>query len=157
MARVSLVQTSKGPVNFYNVDGSVGPGSINRRDDVLLVQYFLRENFKTSRFISNPFLGGILQVDGKPGQQTFSAILHYQTVLKKDGFSIATDGRIDPPVNEQIRGSILNTQYTIVTLNLGFETARPQDWPKVSQAGDCPGELRPLLKEPTFISKSGAV
>jgi len=42
MAKVSLVQTSQGPLNFYNVDGPVGPGGLNRRDDVLLLgEHFL--------------------------------------------------------------------------------------------------------------------
>jgi hypothetical protein len=152
MAKISLVQTKRGPRNYYDVNAAVGPGALNRRDDVLLVQYFLHENFKSPIFLRSPFPGGELTIDGKAGQQTFSAISHYQNVLKKDGRSIAADGRVDPPLNEQIRGSILNTQYTILFLNLGFERVRPQDWPRVSQAGDCPSELRELLREPTFIT-----
>jgi hypothetical protein len=45
MARIYLVQNQ--PADywtkvFYTVDQAVGPGCPNRRDDVLLVQYFLR-------------------------------------------------------------------------------------------------------------------
>src|SRR5262245_22639083 len=152
MARVSLVQTAtQGPKNFYNVDAAVGPGAPNRRDDVLLVQYMLRENFKIlNTFGRDPFPGGSVAVDGAAGPQTFAAILHYQNTLKKGGSSIATDGRVDPPVGDKTVGSTSNTQYTILFLNLGFKTARPQDWPRLSQAVDCPAEIRPQLREPTF-------
>jgi hypothetical protein len=47
MARISMVQSNEGPFNFYNVDAAVGPGAPNGRTDVLLVQYFLREVFKS--------------------------------------------------------------------------------------------------------------
>jgi len=46
MARVSMITVSVGSRLFYNVDAAVGAGCPNRRDDVLLVQYFLREFFK---------------------------------------------------------------------------------------------------------------
>jgi hypothetical protein len=153
MARVSLVQTAtQGPKNFYNVDAAVGRGAANRRDDVLLVQYMLRENFKLlNTFKRDPFPGGPVEVDGSAGPQTLAAILHFQKTLKKGGSSIATDGRVDPPVNEGTVGSISNTQYTILFLNLGFKDARPQDFPRLSQATDCPVEIRQRLREPTFV------
>jgi hypothetical protein len=152
MARVSIVQTATGPRCFYNITSAVGPGAPNLREDVLLVQYLLRENFKgLPSFRSEPFPGGVLIVDGIPGTQTYSAIKHYQRVQKKIGRPIATDGRVDAPVNEQMVGSISNTQYTIIYLNLGYLKSRPNDWPRLSQAGDCPAELRPFLSEPRFL------
>jgi peptidoglycan hydrolase-like protein with peptidoglycan-binding domain len=155
MARVSLTQFNDAggaPRNFYNVDTAVGQGCPNRRDDVLLVQYFLRESFKgVSDFKKDPFPGGVLAVDGRAGPQTFAAIRHFQKVSKAKGFSSAQDGRVDPPVGEKFHGSISQTQYTILTMNVAFKKARPQDWPRVSKASDCPGELRPRLIEPTFI------
>jgi hypothetical protein len=81
----------------------------------------------------------------------YAAILHFQKVTKKRGSNIATDGRVDPPVGEQLRGSISNTQYTMIFLNQAYKKARPVDWPRVSQATDCPTELRPLLREPEYI------
>ena len=92
-----------------------------------------------------------MEVDGKAGPQTFAAIQHFQRTLKKDGSTIATDGRVDPPVGEQVVGSISSTQYTILFINLGFKKARPQDWPRVAQAADCPAELRQPLREPSFV------
>ena len=152
MARVSLVQTSQGPRNFYNVDGPVGPGGLNKREDVLLVQYFLNAAFETPKFADSPFTGD-MKNDGVPDQTTFAAILHFQTVMKRKGSTIATDGRVDPPTGEQIRGSISNTQYTILFLNLAYALDRPDDWPAVSEATDCPPDLRIPLREPKFIGE----
>jgi hypothetical protein len=151
MAKVSLVRPPSGPRLFYNVDGAVGRGALNKRDDVLLVQYFLQVAFdEIPPFQAEPFPGD-LEVTGTPDQDTFDAILHFQKVMKKRGSTIATDGRIDPPSGEDVRGSISHTQYTIIFLNQAYEKARPDQWPHVAKASDCPGELRPLLIEPTFV------
>ena len=152
MAKISLIQTAQGPFNIYSVTNGVGPGRPNGRLDVLLTQYFLREIFKNNPdFKTRPFPGGVLAVDGVAGPQTFSAIRHFQDTVKTMGFPISQDGRVDPPVGEQFRGSISHTQYTIIYVNFGYREGRPQDWPRVSQAGDCPGELRQSLREPKFI------
>jgi hypothetical protein len=156
MAKIGLIQDGNGCHNFYSVTAGVGPGKPNRREDTLLVQYFLHEIFKKHQvFNSNPFPSGTVAVDGIAGPQTFAAIKHFQTVLKSRGRSITQDGRVDPPVGEQAFGSITNSQYTIVWLNVGFQQARPQDWPHVSQASDCPGELRLVLREPKFVGTAG--
>jgi hypothetical protein len=151
MAKISLLQTSAGARLFYGVEAAVGPGAPNQRTDVFLVQYFLRESFKgTDKFKQDPF-PEVLAVDGLAGRQTFAAILHFQRVMKKKGSTITTEGRVDAVVGEHVRGSISGTQYTIIFLNFGYASARPSDWPRVSRAGDCPAELRPLLAEPEFL------
>lgn len=151
MPRTSLVQTAtQGPRLFYNVDKAVGPGAPNLRPDVLLVQYFLREIFKKTTTVG-PFPGGEVSVDGNPGPQTFSAIVHFQKELRKQGTPVAVDGRVDPVLDERVAGSISGTHYTILFLNLGYKDRRPQDWPHVSRAHDCPGELRPVLRVPEFV------
>ncbi|MEI7685373.1 MAG: hypothetical protein WCL32_10120 [Planctomycetota bacterium] len=151
MAKVKILQFADGRFLVYCIDGAVGPGAGNRRDDVLLVQYFLREAFKSGFFKNDPFSGD-LAVDGAAGPRTFAAILHFQKVSKKLGVAISTDGRVDAPIGEQAAGSISNTPYTIVRLNQAFNKTRPLDRGSVSVASDCPGELRALLKEPKFIS-----
>ena len=151
MAKVALLRSTSARHLIYSVDEGVGPGRPNRRSDVLLVQYFLRESFKgTPKFQREPF-PEVVKVDGVAGRQTFAAIDHFQKVLKKGGSSIATDGRVDPVAGDQTHGAISGTQYTIIFLNQGFSVARPGDWPRVSRAGDCPGDLRPLLVEPEFV------
>lgn len=150
MARVSLLQFAERKALIYNINSAVGPGAANRRDDVLLVQYLLQEAFKGPSFQKEP---GSVSVDGRPGPQTFAAILHFQKVTKKlgKGQSITTDGRVDPPVGEQTLGSISKTKYTIIFMNQAYKSARPLDYPRVSRAGDCPSELRNLITEPEFV------
>ena len=112
----------------------------------------MRESFKgVPSFKRDPFPGGVPAVDGRAGPQTFAAIRHFQKVAKTAGLTSVQDGRVDPPVGDNPRGSISQTQYTIISMNLGFKKARPQEWPRVSKAPDCPGELRPRLFEPTCI------
>lgn len=142
---VGLAQSADGERCYYAIGHAVGPGGRNQRTDVMLVQYFLREIFaRDSFFQQKPFAGGPLGVDGWIGPQTCKAILHFQTVLKSNGRSIVTDGRVDSAHNT----SIFTLTPTIYWLNVYFKEARSSDWPRVSQAGDCPDELRPLLVEP---------
>jgi hypothetical protein len=152
MAKIGLVYLSDGPYLFYNVESAVGPGAVNRRSDVLLVQYFLREIFKLhSDFIASRFPDGQLRVDGAAGTQTFAAIRHFQMVVaRRLGMLVAQDGRVDPPVGQKAAGSLSQTIYTILRMNAGFKAVRPQDWSKVSRASDCPGELRPSIIEPRW-------
>lgn len=151
MAKVSTVRFIEGRFLMYAVDAAVGPGRPNKRADVLLVQYFLREIFKGfPAFRREPF-PGVVAVDGIASTQTFAAILHFQKVAKKEGKNIATDGIVDAQVGEQGYGTISGTQYTIIFMNETFKKARPTDWTRVSLAGDCPGELRDPLKEPVFL------
>ena len=151
MAKVSLVRFIDGRFLMYTVDAAVGPGGPNNREDVLLVQYFLREIFKGfPAFRRNPF-PGVVAVDGFASTQTFAAIRHFQNVAKREGKNIATDGVVDAQVGEKGHGSISGTQYTVVYMNQTFRESRPGDWPRVSRAGDCPGELRDPLKEPAFL------
>ena len=153
MAKISIIKWPGGhPRIIYSVETAVGKSAINNRNDVLLVQYFLREIFKgLPAFKTDPFPGGELIVDGKCGPQTIAAILHFQKVAQKKEFATSQDGRVDPPVGEKHFGSISQTQYTIITMNVAFKKARPQDWPRVSKTGDCPMELRQPLSEPQFI------
>src|SRR5262249_563233 len=139
MAKIGLVQTNDGPRNFYSVEAAVGPGAQNGKTDVLLVQYFLREIFRgVPEFKTDPFPAGELAVDGLAGRQTFAAIQHFQKVTRKKFGSGAQDGRVDPPVGEKFFGSISQAQYTILNMNIAFKRARPQDFPGVSAARDCP-------------------
>ena len=154
MAKSTMAQSSEGPTLFYSVSAAVGPGAPNRREDVLLVQYLLRESFKGPGFLAHPFPGPPLVVDGVASPNLFAAIVHFQRVARLRGRTIATDGRVDAPVGEQMRGSISQTQYTIIFLNSAYDQARPQDYPRVSKAGDCPAELRLPLREPSFIGRN---
>jgi hypothetical protein len=150
VARIGVFQYSGQACLYYTVHAAVGPGAPNRRDDVLLVQYLLRECFKSKKFTAAPFPGGVVGVDGVAGQQTFAAIRHFQSVGKSQGQNMVQDGRVDPPATDTTVSSISQTVYTILNLNSVFRGYRPQDWSRLSQAPDCPAELRVPLREPIW-------
>ena len=84
---------------FYTVDYSVGASGLNRKDDVMLVQFYLK------RIYDNPFGGysrpdpsQVMKVDGSCGPITKRWILDFQqTAQSKDmqPTSIVPDGRVD--------------------------------------------------------------
>ena len=144
MARLDMLKTTKENLLYYAVDGAVGPRCLNERSDVLLVQLFLMVSQKTTLFTANPYPSEP-DTTGVPDQDLFDQILHFQKTLKlKQGSNIATDGRVDPPVSQQTHGSISGTQYTIIFLNLAYDSVR--SLPDLPSDGDCPGEIREQLK-----------
>jgi hypothetical protein len=154
MANVDVVHTHDGNMLFYNVDAAVGKGCPNRRPDVLLVQYLLKECCKAPKlaYIRTSVLSDekYMKITGTWDQDWDTYLLNYQNELKHRGMSISKDGRVDP-VAGLPRGPIHHTQYTILYLNLGYGALRPGDLPRLADVGDCPGELRDLLK-PEFVS-----
>jgi hypothetical protein len=142
MACVHILKSKpQGRMLYYNLEGSVGPGCLNRPSDLLLVQYFLREAFKGGKPPGPP-----LVVTGTPNQATFDAIIHYQKAVKAKGKNISTDGRIDPAQADQTHGSISGTQYTILFLNISYRDVRPKDFCTLDKASDCPAGLKEDVK-----------
>lgn len=141
MARVMLFPP--GAVNpfFYNLDAAVGPGSPNKKDDVLLVQYFIKA-ILDDPVASNPPLplkpGEVFNVDGIAGPITFRAIKHYQDMRRSKGVAILSDGRID-------RASRGGGITAILFLNTDYKNARPNDFKSIAFAADCPPGLKPSL------------
>lgn len=134
---------------------AVGPGRPNRRDDVLLVQFFLK---KLSSF---QLLGGTqnpqkmmqvmaFAVDGIAGPITFQWIRDFQ---KNSPIGLFADGIIDAPPasvagDVQMSSSISQTTYTIIAMNMlawGF-CGGPFN---VEQDPEFPAELRmAILRSP---------
>jgi len=124
MARVFIVERSD-TKHIYTVEQSVGLGCPNVRDDVLLVQFFLRRAMDDS-----PESKGIIppgerpiSIDGISGPQTFRYIKHYQDEdnRRNPGRGVARDGRVDSVGKSGTGfGSISNTLYTIIALNVSY-------------------------------------
>ncbi len=148
MAGVGLASVGDETQLYYTVDAAVGPGCPNRRDDVLLVQYFLRAIFQgVGEAHSEPIVAS-----GVADGATFQGILGFQNFGRNRGWNIATDGRVDAPAGRQNWGPASGAPYTIFYLNVGFAIARPNDWPDVGRAADCPPELRRALRAPGFVN-----
>jgi hypothetical protein len=152
MASIDTVRTGKeGRMLFYDLDHAVGPGAPNRRDDVLLVQYFMKQVPNSRRFQSAPFPAP-LNVNGIADQSLFANIRHFQAACRKiNPLLSVVDGKIDPVPGDKNRSPTSKAQYSIINLNLLFRDARPIDYERVSEAADCPADLRKQLA-PRFMA-----
>ena len=131
MARILHFTKTDSMKHCYSVDQSVGLGGANRRDDVLLVQFFLKvamldaPNSKGYR----PPNEQPISIDGTCGQQTISYIRFYQEEGNRRNPSAptTTEARIDPVLSGGIGGSISHTFYTILALNVSYKDRRGKE------------------------------
>jgi hypothetical protein len=117
--------------------------TLNERSDVLLVQLFLVVSEETAPFLANPYPSEPA-ANGKPDQDLFDQILHFQKTMKPRHSNIATDGRVDPPLGQNTHGSISGSQYSILLMNLAYGSVR--SLPDLPADTDCPPEIRERLK-----------
>lgn len=72
---------------LYGIDLPVGTGKANRRDDVLLVQFFLKSISRTTDSVTkesySPPGQSPLQVDGVFGPRTAAYLKHFEGVLSR--------------------------------------------------------------------------
>ena len=142
MARILMFAPGAANPFFYNVDSTVGAASQNKRDDVLLVQYFIKTIFDNPSLFS-PALpplplspGQIFKVDGVAGPITFRAIKHYQeTLVAQRRIAIAPDGRVDA-------AKVGSGITTILFLNTDYKKVRANDFNNIGAAFDCPKDLK---------------
>jgi hypothetical protein len=133
-------------IPFYNLDQTVGPGAPNQRSDVLLVQYFLRELFNHPDLRADKPPGDV-PVDGLFGPVTAIWIGCYQKQLKAKGFSVVTDGRVDPARGELMfsKVAISHERYTIWHMNVSFRKRYPQAHDHLETAPGVPRDLAVAL------------
>ena len=148
MVHVKLREEDPGPNIrlLYLNDAPVGRGSANRRDDVLLVQFFLNALWGKSpdkkTVIGNS--GKPPAIDGVCGSATIAAIEIFQRwYWQQPNF---TDGRVDSlPPGRQF-GPLHDLPYTIIGLNVNFGFAFSVDrHARLSKEPNFPAELRRKL------------
>jgi hypothetical protein len=150
MAHIDIVHDNGVERLFYNVDAAVGKGCPNRRADVLLVQYLLKEGCKAPGLAAIEegagFTQSVMEITGVWDYIWDGYLANYLNVLKRRGKPIVNDRQVDPAVGGHVRFGARHMQYTILYLNGGYSTLRPADMSRISEVADCPPELRPLLK-----------
>lgn len=133
-------------IPFYNVDQAVGQNAPNRRTDVLLVQFFLRELF------NHPVLkpvkpAGEIVVNGICDDTTKAWILDFQRQHKQRGFRIQTDGRVDHATGQQwSRTPRTGSHYTIGLLNFRYRQRFRREHDALELHPRMPAELAAELK-----------
>ena len=141
---------------FYNLDYAVGPKATNQRQDVLLVQFFLKVLYQHPPFKqrksspTSPLKSvGELVVDGRFGRQTETYIRDFQQAHVEKGLNVHPDGRVDPARgvrHYRDTSSITRTYYTISQLNGSFRRRFTQEHDHLENSPRLPGELRPIFK-----------
>lgn len=130
---------------FYNINFAVGDNAPNMKEDVMLVQFFLREVYKgrTSFDPAEKPPRGEMKVDGVCGPITKNWLLKFQLDIRNRGSSIYADKRADKV--KGVVSSISQTIYTLIFLNAGVKKVRP-DFENLESAPDVPNELRPAFR-----------
>jgi hypothetical protein len=132
---------------LYNIDQAVGPGAPNRRTDVMLVQFFLREIYAHPDFVAvKP--PGTMQVDGLFGSTTATWIDAWQKLLKTRGKPVIADGRVDPVSSDSWDARTGNggKRYSFWHLNSSFRRRFLRRHDHLESDGAVPGELTIALR-----------
>ena len=100
MARVFLVTPSGGTFTvLYSVDQVVGVGGLNRRDDILLVQFFLQVARDDDARGNSGFIPpgeAPINIDGIFGRNTAAHIKFFQ----EESLRRVGDGRVELRIHE---------------------------------------------------------
>lgn len=127
MAFVAITNTDGNLPFIYNVDLSVGTNAVNKRDDVMLVQYCLKHIWSNRTRFDPPLTSppkGDMVVDGLCGPTTRRWIGEWQFMTRKRGHNVTTDGLVDK-ARGSFESTISKTVYHIVKLNAALKRARP--------------------------------
>jgi len=111
----------------YTIDQAVGSGCPNKRDDVLLVQFFLKVISEgPERTLFTPLGRGPIGTDGIWGPTSQAYLDKFITVNSSQNpdSPLTKDGRVDPVVGGKITGSISGHVYTILALNTSCKGVR---------------------------------
>jgi hypothetical protein len=105
----------------YSVDKAVGAGCPNLRDDVALVQFFVRAVLEGGKEYQLP-PGWPLLADGICGPQTISYIKAWQAQESKldadPWFNGVQDGQVSPMLSRDFTGSKSHARYAIYAFNI---------------------------------------
>jgi hypothetical protein len=124
VAHVKLLETPSKLIRvIYLVDAAVGRSAANRRDDVLLVQFFLNTLWGTKPDKATMFggTGPAPPIDGDCGRITIDAIMLFQRwYWQTPAQNSFADGRVEPVPPGQSFGPIRHHVYSMIGLNVNY-------------------------------------
>jgi hypothetical protein len=136
MAYVKLLKAETRYVrHVYFIDSAVGQGRANKRDDVLLIQFFLkalssRADTESGESYQPPGQTQI-QVDGICGANTVAFIRHFQGVVdrasKAPQLRPWQDGVVDVVPEGGMFGAVHGSVYTMISLNIAYSSLYGKD------------------------------
>lgn len=133
---------------MYTVDQAVGPGCPNQRDDVALVQFFVRADMEDSKDYQIP-AGPPLSIDGICGPRTILYIkswLQQESKIASNMMIPVQDGVISPVTNRSGIGSLSHVRYSIVSLNVIYGSVNGvEKHANIANDPRCPTALLPSI------------
>ena len=133
---------------FYNVDDTVGAApAMNRREDVLLVQFIFKALAdKPSDNMTADEIARVkaVQVTGICDAATIEAIKMVQKKKKLSNASTVVDGRVSSAQGKYTYSG--NAAWTIAVLNNLLQDRNVDVWPRLDMIKDCPQELKDMVK-----------
>ena len=148
MARLFLSDVKDRPL-VVSVEDSVGQGGVNRRSDVLLVQFMLKVvsdkvGQKTNAWWQTRSRKA-LAIDGQCGETTREYIALFQQQFAK--LKLTRDGRVDPFVKGGWFGPRTHALMTMAAINMAYiEAEGPTAHLSMPAHPLFPREIRPSLQ-----------
>lgn len=128
---------------FFNVDGVVGAAPAeNRREDVLLVQFFFSVIARTVTDPTAKAVLGAVKVTGVIDPATVAAIKDIQTRHKQNYPGAIVDGRMSPAKAGYSYGG---GHWAITRLNDNVQNSNQDNWPRIDKIAGCPAELKAMV------------
>ena len=136
---------------FYNVDGVVGaPPADNKREDVLLVQFFFVLIGRSPTPDRPPNVAAAfkaVQLTGVADAQTIAAIKAFQESKRQRDPNVVVDGRASPAKPGVAYAP--RAAWIIVHLNLESKILHPDVWPRIDKIQGCPDDLKKMVERET--------
>ena len=139
MPRARIYFGSSAIPYVYVVDHSVGESGANKREDVLLVQFFLKAIMQDAmgKIGYRPPNERPVTVDGNCGPQTIRYIKYYQEENSKRNIATVAPLKVDGRVDVYGSGSV--QEYTITALNSTYRArVEPGMYLDLRKHGDFP-------------------
>jgi hypothetical protein len=128
MARIYLRHNQDEMVVIYDIDAAVGRSATNRRDDVLLIQFFLRIAMLDADSAGyRPPNAQPIKIDGVcgPGTQAYIDFFQQEAKRRNPSRMPITDGKIDPLHTPFHRSPLENQVHDVYALNRLYQKRRP--------------------------------
>lgn len=132
---------------FYNINSAVGLGMPNQRQDVLLVQFLLREVMNHPDSKAGRPAGNNLSLDGVFGNQTETWIRAFQNLARTKGSAIIVDGKVNSAPPDYRAKMTSGMSYTIAHLNATYRRRWRINHDYLDRCPGLPAELRQSLVE----------
>jgi hypothetical protein len=137
--------------SYYNLHAAVGPDCPNRKDDVMLVQFLLKQHYSSPQHRAYAPAGEMV-VDGIWGPITSRWLVAFQLSKRNAGWLVLVDGRADPARGP--KSSISHTAYIIRILSIQWWSdlaalkLNIDRYNHLEVEPDAPGELRVAVGPP---------